>query len=71
MAKKLEFITDEEVAIEIKRLQETDAVKLAAKEQRIKYKKRQQLYQLRCMEKRGLELMAQGITFGNIEDCLS
>ncbi len=40
----------------------TEAVKLARREQRIKYRRRQQLYTLRVLEKRGKELMAQGVT---------
>ena len=63
-----EMLTDEQVEMEIKRLWASDAVKLAKKEQQIKYRRRQQLYQLRCMEKRGLELMAQGVDMDNIEE---
>lgn len=57
-----EFLTDEEVEAEIQRLTKSDAVKLARREQRIKYRKRQQLYTLRAYEKRGKQLMAQGVT---------
>lgn len=60
-------LSSEEVESEIKRLQASSAVKLARKEQAIKYRREQQLYQLRCMEKRGLELMSKGIDFNNIE----
>ncbi len=63
-----EMLTDEQVEMEIKRLWASDAVKLAKKEQQIKYRRRQQLYQLRCMEKRGMELMAQGVDMDNIEE---
>lgn len=66
MAKE-KFMTDEMVEIEIARLQASDAVKLAKKEQNIKYRRRQQMYMLRCMEKRGKELMSKGITMENIE----
>ena len=55
-------LTDEEVEEEIKRLNATEAVALARREQRIKYRKRQKLYTMRALEKRGLELMAAGIT---------
>lgn len=58
-----EFLTDEQVEREIERLQESPLVKLAKKEQRIKYKRRQYLYQLRNYEKRGRELQKAGITF--------
>lgn len=66
MAKE-KFMTDEMVEIEIARLQASDAVKLAKKEQNIKYRRRQQMYMLRCLEKRGKQLMAEGITMENIE----
>ena len=52
-----EFLTDEEVESEITRLTVTPEVKLARREQRLKYKRRQQLYLLRALEKRGKELM--------------
>lgn len=65
-----DFLTDEQVEIEIERLQESEDVKLAKKEIRIKYKRRQYMYQLRSMEKRGAELRAAGITYENIESRL-
>lgn len=46
-----EFLTDEEVEAEIERLTKSDAVKLARREQRIKYRRRQQMYTLRAYEK--------------------
>lgn len=57
-----EFLTDEEVEAEIARLTKSEVVKLARREQRIKYRRRQQLYTLRAYEKRGKELMNQGVT---------
>ena len=57
-----DFLTDKEVEAEIERLTATDAVKLARREQRIKYRRRQQLYTLRALEKRGKQLMAEGVT---------
>lgn len=57
-----EFLTDEEVEQEIERLTASDHVKLARKEIRLKYKRRQVLYSLRNLEKRGKELAAAGIT---------
>ncbi len=57
-----EFLTDEEVEREIARLTATEAVKLARREQRIKYRRRQQMYTLRALEKRGLQLMEDGVT---------
>ena len=61
------WLTDEAVEIEIARLQESDFVKLARKEMRLKYKRRQTLYQLRNLDKRGKELAKAGITPENIE----
>ena len=65
-----DLLTDEQVEQEIKRLWATDAVKLAKKEQSIKYRRRQMMYQLRNMEKRGKQLIEQGINFNNIEEKL-
>jgi hypothetical protein len=36
-----DFLTDEQVEMEIKRLSKSEDVKLARKEQRLKYKRRQ------------------------------
>ena len=57
-----DFMTDEQVEKEIERLNASPLVKLARKEQRIRYKRRQYLYQLRNYEKRGRELQKAGIT---------
>ena len=62
-----DFLTDEAVESEIARLTQTHAVKLARREQRLKYKRRQQLYTLRALEKRGKELEAAGITLENLD----
>ena len=62
-----DFLTDEQVEMEIARLWSSPEVKLAKKEQNLKYKRRQQMYQLRAMEKRGRQLMEEGIDFDNIE----
>lgn len=62
-----EFLTDEAVEREIARLTETDEVKLARRELRLKYKRRQQLYTLRALQKRGKELIQSGITIENID----
>lgn len=61
------WLTDEAVELEIAKLQQSDYVKLARKELRLKYKRRQALYQLRNLEKRGKELAKIGITPENIE----
>ena len=55
-------LTDEQVEMEIARLTESSDVKLARMEQRIKYRRRQYLYQLRSFEKRGKELAEKGVT---------
>lgn len=57
-----EFLTMEQVEEEISTLRESEYVKLARKEWRIRMKRRQTLYQLRALEKRGKELVRQGIT---------
>lgn len=62
-----DFLTDEQVEQEIERLFDSDEVKLAKREIRIKYKRRQYMYQLRNMEKRGYKLADKGITMDNIE----
>lgn len=61
------WLTDEAVELEIAKLQQSDFVRLARKEQRLRYKRRQALYQLRNLEKRGKELAKAGITPENIE----
>lgn len=64
---KTTFLTDEQVEAEIARLTKTDAVKLARREQRVKYRRRQVLYSLRALEKRSKQLMAQGVTMLDFE----
>lgn len=56
------WLTDEEVEREIERLNASEAVALARREARLKYKRRQRLYQLRDLEKKGKALLAAGIT---------
>lgn len=62
-----DFLTDEQVEMEIQRLLQSEEVQLAKKEIRIKYKRRQYMYQLRNMEKRGKQLISEGVTLDNIE----
>lgn len=57
-----EYLTDEEVELEIQRLTNSKEVKLARLEQRLKYLQRQRLYNLRHLEKRGKILIEQGMT---------
>ena len=62
-----EWLTDDEVEMEIESLRTSPMVQLARKEQHLKYKRRQALYQLRNLEKRGCQLAKQGFTMDNIE----
>lgn len=64
-----EWLTDSEVESEIERLTKSPYVALAKKEQAIKYRRRQYLYKLRGLEKRGQELAEQGIDLDSLE-CL-
>jgi hypothetical protein len=56
------WLTDEQVEAEIARLNASEAVALARREQRLKYRRRQYLYQLRDLEKKGKALLDSGIT---------
>lgn len=62
-----DFLTDEQVEMEIELLRTSPMVQLARKAEALKYKRRQTLYQLRNLEKRGLKLAEKGITMENIE----
>ena len=62
MAREKYGLTDEEVEAEIARLNASEAVALARRELRLKYRRRQRLYQLRDFEKKGKALMEAGIT---------
>ena len=65
-----DWLTDQEVEMEIESLRTSPMVRLARKEQALKYKRRQALYQLRNLEKRGCQLAEKGITMDNIESML-
>ncbi|MBR5948231.1 MAG: hypothetical protein IKZ82_06230 [Clostridia bacterium] len=56
------FLTDEQVEEEIARLLKDEHVKLAKKEERIRYRRRQYMYTLRTYERKGRQLEAEGIT---------
>lgn len=58
---------DELVDAEIARLRNTEAVKLAQKEQRLRNRRQKYLADLRWMEKRGKQLMADGWTLDTLE----
>lgn len=55
-------LTDEQVEQEIERLSKSPLVALARRELRIRYRRRQFLYTLRDLEKKGKALEAAGIT---------
>lgn len=63
-----DIMTDEQVEQEITRLQESELVKLAKKEERIKMRRRQAMYNLRFLERRGRQLAAEGYTLENIAE---
>lgn len=63
-----DFLTDEAVEEEILRLQTSPHVKLARREEAIRNRRRQYMYQLRMYEKKGLALEAQGITIEELEE---
>lgn len=65
-----EWLTDAQVEAEIERLKDDPNVRLARKELRIQYRRRQALYQLRNLEKRGKELAKLGYTYDNIESIM-
>lgn len=62
-----DILTDEQVEQEIERLNNSEAVQIARREQRLKYKRRQYMYQLRWLEKRGKQLMESGVTSESLE----
>ena len=60
-------LTDKQVEQEIERLKKSPYVKLAKKDEQIKYRRRQYLYGLRQYEKKGKELSKAGITIEMLE----
>lgn len=63
-----EFMSDEMVEEEILRLQNSPLVKLARREEAIRNRRRQYMYQLRMYEKKGKALEAQGVTMEELEE---
>lgn len=55
-------LTDDQVELEIARLQNSPHVKLANQERRLREKRRMYLYSLRQLEKKGKELERSGLT---------
>ena len=63
-----DFMTDEMVEEEILRLQNSPLVKLARREEAIRNRRRQYMYQLRMYEKKGKALADQGVTLEELEE---
>lgn len=61
-------MTDLEIEMEIERLRNSEAVKLAKAEERFKNKRRQYMYCLRTYEKRGKELTKLGVTLETLKE---
>lgn len=61
------WLTDEQVEKEIEQLKQSPHVKLAKKDEQIRYRRRQYLYSLRQYEKKGKELSKAGITIEILE----
>lgn len=64
------FLTDEQVEREIERLLGSELVKLAKKEEYVRNRRRQYLYSLRSLEKKGKELAKAGITMEVLDSML-
>lgn len=64
---RAKYTPDELIDAEIERLNRSEAVKLAQKEQRLKNRKRKYLADLRWLEKRGKKLMEDGWTLDTLE----
>lgn len=65
---KEKVLTDAQVEQEIERLLESPFVKLAKKDEAIRYRRRQYLYTLRCYERKGKELSDAGMTIELLEE---
>ena len=65
--KSNKFLSDEAVESEIKQLLTSPYVKLAKKEERNRYKRRNYLYCLRQLEKKGKALHEAGYTMESLE----
>jgi predicted transcriptional regulator len=63
-------LTDEQVEREIDRLQNSDLVRLAKREEYVRNRRRQYLYSLRSYEKKGKELAKSGITMKVLDSML-
>lgn len=61
------WLTDEQVEREIEELKDSPYVKLARKDEQIRYRRRKYLYTLRAYEKMGKELEKSGVTMEMLE----
>lgn len=61
------FLTDEAVEAEIARLRDSPYVRLAKREEAIRNRRRQYMYSLRALEKKGKQLEAEGVTLEKLE----
>jgi len=71
VARSKSLRTLEEIEEEIKRLRESDHVRLYKKHTRLLNKRRTYMNQLRWEERKGKELAESGLTLDNIEDMLA
>ncbi len=62
-----EYLTDEQVEEEIERLRQSEYVKIAKKEEAMRYRRKQIMWSLRSYEKRGMKLAEQGVTLESLE----
>lgn len=62
-----DYITDDQVEREIARLLESPHVKLAKREEQLRQRRRRYMYDLRCLEKKGRKLEADGFTLEMLE----
>ena len=69
MAKR-DYLTDEQVEREIEKLQNSEMVKLAKREEYVRNRRRPYLYCLRSYEKKGKELAKSGITMAVLDSML-
>lgn len=69
--KKKWGLTDEEVEAEIEELSGSYYVALARRQQRLEYRRRQRLYLLRDLEKKGRALAAAGIDRKKLDEMYS
>lgn len=71
MARSANLHTMEEIEQEIKRLRESEHVRLYEKHARLMNRRRTYMNQLRWEERKGRELAESGLTLENIEEKLS